>query len=407
MDCAVLDPEAGLKQQKPGDTGVRWPKWALAMLFLADGAGFGSWAAHVPVFKQFLHIENGSLTLVLVSVIVGGIISMPATGQLIARYGSRRVIRVAAISYVLMIGLLAQASSFWLLIVFAGLFGSMKGAFDISVNAQAMAVEKHYGQSSMSFFQGCWSAGGLLGAGAAGLMLQHQGTVRADLSITAGVLGLCCIWALPMLVGEAVRSRATSKFVWPNAALLRIAILASFGLLAEGAIADWASVYLHSNVGVTLPLAAAGYAAYAIAMAAARFSGDWLALHFSGKSILHVSGLLIAAGLGCTLRSHSWWPAVIGLMLAGAGIANIVPVIWGVAGRDTRMGAGPAISATATIGYFGFLTGPPIIGSLAVLIGLRPAMGVIVLAGIIVAVGPMLFPLESTSRSRDEEAITT
>ena len=178
-------------------------------------------------------------------------------------------------------------------------------------------------------------------------------------------------------------------------------------IAAEGAIADWASVYLHSNVGVTLPLAAAGYAAYAIAMAAARFSGDWLALRFSGKSILHVSGLLIAAGLGCTLLSHSWWPAVIGLMLAGAGVANIVPVIWGVAGRDTRMGAGPAISATATIGYFGFLTGPPIIGSLAVLIGLRQAMGVIVLAGIIVAIGPMLFPLESTSRSRDEEAVTT
>src|SRR5271168_1809417 len=87
--------------------------------------------------------------------------------------------------------------------------------------------------------------------------------------------------------------------------------------------------------------------------------------------------------------------------------AIIVPVIWSVAGRDRRMGAGPAISATATIGYCGFLTGSPIIGSLAVMIGLRQAMGVIVLAGIIVAVGPMLFPLESTSRSRDEEAVTT
>jgi MFS family permease len=389
------------------DTEVKWPKWALAVLFLVDGAGFGTWAAHVPVFKQFLHIENGSLTFVLISVIVGAIISMPVTGQLIARFGSRRVTRNAAISYVLMIGLLAQASSFWLLVIFAGLFGAAKGAFDISVNAQAMAVEKHYGRSSMSFFQGCWSAGGLLGAGAAALMLQRQGTVRSDLSFTAGVLGLCCILALPMLVDEAVRPRAASKFVWPNAALLRIAVLGSFGLLAEGAIADWASVYLHSNVGVTLPFAAAGYAAYAIAMAAARFSGDWLAQRVSGKNILHGSGLLIAVGLGCTLLSHSWWPAVFGLMLAGTGVANIVPVIWSVAGRDTRMGAGPAISATATIGYCGFLTGPPIIGSLAVMIGLRPAMGVIVLCGIIVAVGPIFLPLQSTSRSSNEEAVTT
>ena len=396
MGSVGIDPGLVSRKEKPSSTKVKWPKWALAMLFLADGAGFGTWAAHVPVFKQVLNIENGSLTFVLISVIVGAIISMPVTGQLTARYGSRRVIRIVAITYVLMIGLLAQASSFLLLVLFAGLFGAAKGAFDISVNAQAMVVEEHYQRSSMSFFQGCWSAGGLLGAGAAGLMLQHQGTIRGNLSLTAGLLALCALASLPLLVNETVKPRAASKFVWPSRALLRIAILASFGLLAEGAIADWASVYLHSNIGVALPLAAAGYAAYAIAMATARFSGDWLALHFSGKNILHGSGLLIAAGLSCTLLSHSWWPAVIGLMLAGIGVANIVPVIWSVAGRDTRMGAGPAISATATIGYCGFLTGPPIIGSLAVIVGLRTAMGVIVLAGIIVAAGPIFFPLKSS-----------
>ena len=405
MDVVGTNPGSVLPEQNFSGAAVKWPKWALAMLFLVDGAGFGTWAAHVPVFKQFLHLENGSLTLVLISVIVGALITMPLTGQIIARYGSRWVIRIVSIGYVLMIALLAQASSFLLLVLFAGLFGAAKGAFDVSVNAQAIAVEKHYRQSSMSFFQGCWSAGGLLGAGAAGLMLQHHGTVRGDLSLTAGLLVLCTFLTLPLLVNETVKPRASVKFVWPDTALLRIAILAFFGLLAEGAIADWASVYLHSNVGVTLPLAAAGYAAYAIAMAAARFSGDWLAQRVSGKNILHGSGLLIAAGLGCTLGSHSWWPAVFGLMLAGIGIANIVPVIWGVAGRDTRMEAGPAISAMTTIGYCGFLTGPPVIGSLAVLVGLRQAMGVIVLAGIIVAAGPIFFPVESTSRSANKESV--
>lgn len=398
--------KTGLHKQNFHGAGVKWAKWALAMLFLVDGAGFGTWAAHVPVFKQLLHLQNGSLTIVLISLIIGALITMPLTGQLIARYGSRRVTRIVAICYVLMVALLAQASSLLLLIVFAGLFGAAKGAFDVSVNAQAIAVEKHYEQSSMSFFQGCWSAGGLLGAGAAGLMLQHHGTVRIDLSLTASLLILCSLAAVPVLVNETVKPRADAKFVWPDTAMLRIAVLAFFGLLAEGAIADWASVYLHSNVGVTLPLAATGYAAYAIAMAAARFSGDWLAQHFSGKNILHVSGLLIAIGLACTLLSHTWWPAVLGLMLAGMGIANIVPVIWGVAGRNTRMGPGPAISAMTTIGYCGFLAGPPIIGSLAVLVGLRQAMGVIVLAGIIVAAGPIFFAVESTSRSTKGEGVT-
>src|ERR1700733_320180 len=395
----------------PNGAAVKRSKWALAMLFLVDGVGFGTWAAHVPVFKQFLHLENGSLTFVLLSLIVGAIITMPVTGQIIEHYGSRRVVRAAAVMYVLMVALLAQASSLLFLILFAGLYGAAKGAFDVAINAQAITVEKQYGLPIMSFFQGCWSAGGLLGASAASLMLQHGGTARSDLSLTAGALILCSLWAMPLLASEkgreAVKPRGRAKFIWPDAALLRLAALAFFGLMAEGAIGDWASVYLHSNVGVTLSLAAAGYAAYAIAMATARFSGDWLAQRVSGKSILHGSGLLIAAGLGCTLLSHSWWPAVGGLMLAGIGVANIVPVIWGVAGRDTRMGAGPAISATATIGYCGFLTGPPIIGSLAVMIGLRQAMGVIVLCGIIVAIGPLFFPLQSTSRSLNEEAVTT
>src|SRR3984885_747374 len=284
MDGVGTDP-GSVPEQNFSGTAVKWPKWALALLFLVDGAGFGTWAAHVPVFKQFLHLENGSLTLVLISLIVSALLTRPLTGQIIARYGSRCVIRIVSIGYVLMIALLAQASSFLLLVLFAGLFGAAKGAFDVSVNAQAMAVEEHYQRSSMSFFQGCWSAGGLLGAGAASLMLQHRGTIRADLSIAAGLLGLSSILALPFLVDETERSRANSKFVWPNAALFRIAVIGAFGLLAEGAIADWASVYLHSNVGVALPLAAAGYAGYAIAMAAARFSGDWLARHISGKNI--------------------------------------------------------------------------------------------------------------------------
>jgi MFS family permease len=235
-------------------------------------------------------------------------------------------------------------------------------------------------------------------------MLKHHGTALTDLSLIAILLGLCCIVALPMLADDVARP-SRSKFVWPDTALFRIAILAAFGLLAEGAIADWASVYLHSNLGVALPLAAAGYAAYAIAMTVGRFSGDWLTRRFSEKTILQSSGLLIAIGMACTLLSASWWPAVFGLVLAGAGIANIVPVVFGMAGHDTRMGSGPAISAVATIGYFALLTGPPMIGSLAVLFGLRRAMIVIVLAGVIVAAGPMFFRLALTSPVAGEENI--
>ncbi len=384
-------------------------KWALALLFTVDGVGFGTWAAHVPVFKQSLHLENGSLTFVLVSLIIGAILTMPITGLLSERFGSRRVVQTTAVFYVMMLALLAQASSLFSLILFAGLYGASKGAFDVAVNAHAVPVEKTYGLPIMSFFQGCWSAGGLFGAGAASLMLQHGGTTRQDLSLTAGALILCCLWALPAQArgAEATKTKhgKRGKFLLPDAGLMRLALIAFFGLMAEGAVSDWASVYLHSNVGVTLSLAAAGYAAYAIAMAAGRFTGDWLALRVSGPNILHGSGLLVALGMGLALIAPSWYPAVAGLMLTGLGIANIVPVIWGAAGRNTRMGAGPAISMVTTVGYCGFLAGPPIIGSISIAVGLRLAMIAIAIAGLIVAIGPIFFSIEATSPVESEEQI--
>src|ERR1700677_1396665 len=127
MDRAAQNPE---ELAEAAGKRVKWPKPALPMVFLAKGVGFGTWATHVPVFKQFLHIENGSLTLVLTSFIVGAIVSMPITGQLIARYGSPRLTRIAAIGYVLTIGILAQASNFLLFLIFAGLLGADNGAMN-------------------------------------------------------------------------------------------------------------------------------------------------------------------------------------------------------------------------------------------------------------------------------------
>jgi MFS family permease len=94
MDCAAQNRE---ELAEPASKRIKWPKWALAIVFRANRVGFGTWATHVPVFKQFLHIENGSLTLVLTSFIVVAIASMPITGQVTARYGSRRVIQIVAV----------------------------------------------------------------------------------------------------------------------------------------------------------------------------------------------------------------------------------------------------------------------------------------------------------------------
>lgn len=382
---------------------IQWPKWALATLFLVDGTGFGLWAAHVPVFKQNLSLSNGSLSEVLLCLVGGAILTMPVMGHLIERFGSRSIVRVVAVAYVAMLACLAHATTFAMLLLCAGLFGVAKGAFDVTVNAQAIAVERHFGRSSMSLLQGCWSLGGLFGAGATSFCLKHGRTLRFNLSAGAVILAVMVFCVLPLLVSEQRKpSEHRTKFIFPDAALLRLAAIAFFGLFAEGAIGDWAAVYLRSNAGATLSLAAAGYAAYAIAMASARFMGDWFTARFSDRAILLGSGLLIACGFGCMLLFHSWKIGVAGLVFTGVGMANVFPVIVTLAARNTRMGAGPAISALSTIGYFGFLAGPPLIGWFAVLIGLDKALGLVVIAGVIIAAGPIFL---LTKKTEEIEAV--
>jgi MFS family permease len=378
--------------------GIQRPKWALAVLFLADGTGFGLWAAHVPVFKQNLHLTNGALSTVLLSLVGGAIVTMPVMGHLISHLGSRKVVRVVSLAYVAMLACLGQANSHAMLVVFAGLFGGAKGAFDVSVNAQAAALESHYHRSSQSLLQGCWSLGGLFGAGVTSLLLKHGQTLRFNLSTGSIVLAIAVLSVLPFLVTEKPGHREADRkkgLMLPDAPVLRLATIAFFGLFAEGAIGDWGAVYLRSNMGATLSLAAAGYASYAIAMAGGRFAGDWFVRRFSHGAILTGSGALIALGFGCTLISPSIPIAVFGMVLTGMGIANVFPVVVTLVGKSTKMATAPAISALSTIGYFGFLAGPPLIGWLALMMGLERALGMVVLAGAVVAAGPILLAMNN------------
>lgn len=366
------------------------PKWATACLFLLDGVGFGVWAAHIPVIQRNLHLDTAALSFVLLSIVVGSIVTMPLTGYFITRFGSRAVVRTAAASYVLSIALLAHLELYWTLMVGAALFGAAKGAVDVAINAQALAVERHEGRSCMSLCQGCWSTGGLLGSFASSVLLSHGTSARLDLTLCAGFL--ICLYLLSVrgLVADPPEPvpAAGAKFDWPDAYLMKLAIIAFFGLFAEGAVGDWAAVYLHSNVGASLSWAAAGFSAYAIAMAAARFAGGWISGHIPDATLLFASGLLTSAGFLTLLLAKSWPLGFIGLACTGVGVANVVPVIMNASGRSTKTATGTAISTVSTVGYFGFLAGPPLIGWLAHGTSLQLALGLVVVAGFVVAAGP-------------------
>jgi MFS family permease len=360
-------------------------RWATALLFSVDGIGFGVWAAHIPVFKSDLHLSSTSLSWVLLALVVGSIVTMPIAGQLIARVGSRSVIWTAVSAYILAVLGLSRVSSLGPLIFAAAFFGASKGALDVSVNAQGVHVERQVGKHVMSAFQGFWSLGGLLGAMLSSDALRRGGTTHQDFQRTSIALALCALAASSFLLKEEKQPAASSRFQLPDPTLLRLAGIAFLGLFAEGAMADWDGVYLNTSVGVTLAQAAIGYAAFSISMAAGRFVGDWLIARFSSAIILRVCGLLLFSGLAIALAFNGWWSGLLGFILAGLGVANIVPVIWGAAGRNQVIGAGPALATVTTFGYFGFLAGPPIIGAVTTVLNVRLALVIVALFGLAIA----------------------
>jgi MFS family permease len=172
---------------------------------------------------------------------------------------------------------------------------------------------------------------------------------------------------------------------WPKGRLVPLGVLAFLALFCEGAVSDWSAVYLAGSVGVAPASAAFGFTIYMTAMTVARFAGDQLVATFGPARLLRTGGLLVAVGLGGAIASRTFPAALVGFGLVGMGLANAVPVIFRSAGKEHD--AGGAIAAVSTVGYLGFLAGPPMIGVLSEALGLPIALLAVVAFGGLIALG--------------------
>ncbi len=379
---------AGAFLSRPPDRPVRIREAASA-LFLVDGMTFGTWAALIPTFQQRLGLSTGQLSGVLVGLVVGAMSSMTLAGKMTARHGSHRVGFAAGLAFPAALFALLLAPSFGWLVVAGTLFGACKGLLDISVSAQGIAVENALGKPVISSFNGFWSSGGLLAAALASFALHAGISAPQFLAGMATLLMATTLAIGRFLLVEApvVPSRGTAtRFALPDARLLRLGALAFLALFSEGVLLDWSAAYAHVVTHVSLATAPVAFAAFSISMAAGRFSGDWLTARRGTGAVLGGSALLLVLGTALAVLVHVWPVVLGGFMLVGLGISNLVPTIFRAAGRAHAGGAGPGVATVSTLGYTGFLCGPPTVGFVAALAGLPAAFCLLVAAGLILAV---------------------
>jgi hypothetical protein len=259
-------------------------------------------------------------------------------------------------------------------------FGAANGALDVAMNAHGVTVERRLKRPIMSSLHGMWSLGGLVGAGAAAALLpvmppRAQAFLVFAIAAAAGISALAFL--LPSTSDGGHRGPA---FAVPGRATIALGALCFLAMSSEGAVLDWSALHLRESLGVSAAQAATGFAAFSASMAAGRFGGDWLRARFGAVVLVRGSALLAAAGLAVAVLIAAPLPAVIGFALAGFGLANLVPVFIGAAGRIPGEGSGTAIASVATMGYTGFLFGPPVIGAVADASNLAVALGLAVFA---------------------------
>lgn len=367
---------------------ARRGRLAVAAMFFANGFIIGSWAPQIPLVLSRLGITETTLGLLILVFGLGALVAMPWCGYLMARHGSRAVLRVFAVLASFALLFVALANTLWLVAPAMFFLGGVIGAMDVAMNTNAVTVEKRLGRAVMSSSHGFWSLGGFVGGASGGLVIQSVGHLMHAGMVTIVVFAIVAV-AIGMLVeGDRPAAQEHARFSWPsNPLVYLVGFMALFSMIPEGAVLDWAALYLQQEMGSDIATAGFAFAAFSATMAAMRFLGDGVRNRFGAVVTLRVSALIAAAGmLVAGLAPHAWL-AIAAFAFSGLGIANMVPIAFSAAGNQNGVESGTGMSVVTTMGYSGILVAPSAIGFLGERVGF--ALIFVALSGLLVVVSLM------------------
>jgi len=358
---------------------------AVGVFFFLQGLCFASWGSRIPNIQQKLGLSEAALGLVLFALSAGQMLSLPFSGWVIAKAGSRKVVTVAVLCYALILITLGMAATRVQLMAGLFLFGLAGNLVNISINTQAVGVEVLYQRSIMASFHGLWSLAAFTGAAVGTLMIGEGILPPQHFMLIAVVLVVVATAGFRFILPEDIAGNKNQPvFVMPDKSLLNLGLIAFCSLICEGAMFDWSGVYFKKVVLVEKAWVGLGYTAFMFTMASGRFVADWFTSRFGMKAILQFSGVFTASGLLLAVAFPNIITATIGFLLVGAGVSSVVPLVYSAAGKTKVMSAGAALAAVSTIGFMGFLLGPPVIGLVAGATSLRVSYCIIAFMGLCV-----------------------
>ena len=314
---------------------------------------------------------------------------MASLGWTADRLGRRAFLVLSGAVMGLGIAALAFAGSYAGLLAALIVLHTASGLYDVGINAAAVDLEKTTGRRFMAVLHAAFSAGGVLGALSAGALLSVGVDYRHVYLGTLLPLGaVILVVATTRFPPPGERPENTGEIegfgLWRSVPLILVAVIATLALLSEGEMEHWSGIYLRQTLGLSALLGGSGVAVFYGAMTAGRLAAAFVIQRFGNRRTLKGAGLLAAGGMALALATREPLLVIFGFLLVGLAFSAVVPITFSVAGDLAPERAGAALSVVTTLGYGGFLMGPVIVGGLAEVIGLRVALGIIAVAGILI-----------------------
>jgi MFS family permease len=384
-------------------------------VFFAHGFLFASWTAHIPQLQEHLGLSDGRLGLALLGAPIGSVLAMVVAARLLPIVGSKRMVRLALVGYCVsgpFIGLTGSLGTFFVAFL---LWGFFQGTLDVSMNTQAITVERFSGRVLMPGFHGSWSTGALVGA------VTGAVAVGLGLSLSEQLLALAvpCLLVVGWLTTALIADQQAGDDPEPSegrpdrrggvlqGALLVLGGIAFADMLCEGAAADWAAVYLRNSLHAVPLVAGLGYAAYALAMLSVRLSGNRIFTRFAAHRVLPLLAAMASLGFAASLVIARPVSVLVGFALLGAGLGSVVPMILRAAGAVDNVDTGKAVATVAGCGWAGYVVGPVVIGEIASTTTLHIALFLIpVLAGTVAVATGMAKALRRSVPTRPDDSVS-
>ncbi|WP_162052695.1 MFS transporter [Pontibacter pamirensis] len=368
---------------------------SLSAFFFLSGFCFSSWAARIPTIKNTFGFNEAELGTILLAMPISSLIGLPFSGWLVTKYDSRIPLTAAFVVHALCLSLISFATTTLTLVMAIFLFAFSMRILNISMNTQAITLQKQFDRKINGSFHGLWSTGGIVGVGFTTLLVAMDISITPHLmSVTAAVI-LATLFTYRFLLRND-RSTAGNKLAFgkPDPYILYLGVMVFFAAICEGGMFDWSGIYFQEVVQVDI--FTVGYLIFMTCMALSRFLSDRIIERIGMPATYVFSAVFIFSGIWLAILFPSFWPAMIGFSLVGFGTAAIIPMTFTLAGASKKYSPGMAISIIATYGMFGMLIGPPMIGYLAHAFNLRVSFIAFACAGfMLIPISQLFFRKEA------------